>query len=149
VFGIGALALEAADAEPDEPVTFDVDGNITSGGTFELVPGLQANLVVPSDAITVIMSSGGLTTSAGSAEEYTAADIGLSIDGRPINGFTRVAAQPPSGLASWNLHSALPLSAGAHTIAVKARPVLGSVDGSVSGVMSPTRGTLTVMFLKR
>jgi len=126
--------------------------------TQTLIPGLTQTVTVPSGASVYVSSVGSLQTASATANALSAVDVFLVIDGNIVanGGYQRVVAMnTASGLslpASWSLSQVLALSAGSHTIAVRAVGVslAGAVDATVSGNnTSPNQGTLNVVIIRQ
>lgn len=126
--------------------------------TQTLIPGLTQTITVPSGASVYVSSVGSLQTASATASALSAVDVFLVIDGTIVanGGYQRVVAMnTASGSsvpASWSLSQVVALSAGSHTIAVRAVGVNlgGAVDATVSGNnTSPNQGTLNVVIIRQ
>ncbi len=137
-----------------------------------LVPGLSTALTVPSGALVLVSSDGGVqANSSSTSNNATTVDIALYVDGAPLaqGGSQRISALNVSGarpgVFPWSFQLLVAgLSAGPHTFSVLAAPA-GSAGGGnvgpgtdpgstigarVSGTTPATgQGELTVVILKQ
>lgn len=127
----------------------------TSGQTT--IPGLTTNISVPNAAVVYVSTNGGISTTSASSSGLSVVDIFLIVDGAIVanGGYQRVVAANTAGIANntqaWSTSLVVPVSAGMHTIAVRALGVnvAGAVDATVSGNnTSANQGTLSVIVLK-
>jgi hypothetical protein len=130
--------------------------NVTSSVvTFTLIPGLTQTIDVPADSVLIILSDGGIQTTSATSGGASVVDLALYIDGAQHagGGYRRVTAANNTGItsgmtATWSLSVATVLSAGQHTIELRARYILGST-AIVSGNTTPLQGALTVAAIKQ
>jgi len=130
-----------------------LSGTVT---TFTAVPGLTQTLTVPTGHVALIMTEGGVQSSATLTTEAAAVDVSLFLDGAQFvnGGYQRLIAPAAESVTAtienWKLTIATPIAAGSHTFDVRVLPVPGSVDMTVSGTnASVLQGTLTVLLLKQ
>jgi hypothetical protein len=130
---------------------------VTSGvTTFTVIPGLTQTITVPENCRVLITTDGGMNTTSTVATAISSVDIAIFIDGSfPTNGgYRRVSAFNPSSTAinstgvGWSLTTIQNLSAGSHTIDVRALYAIGS-NASVSSNNSNSRqGALYITIIK-
>ncbi|HEV3214512.1 MAG TPA: hypothetical protein VGZ27_02250 [Vicinamibacterales bacterium] len=119
------------------------------------VPGLWANITVPSNSVVVFSTDGGIVNN-GVAGDFVQVDLYLIVDGVML-GKSQVGIENGNFLRSghWSFSTVATLSAGAHTVHVDAM-----LSDCNAGNSSPyafvggtpdagTRGTLTAMVLKQ
>lgn len=126
--------------------------NLTSKETnFTLVPGLTQTINVPADSRIILTTDGGIYSS-GAVNTFSVADVGIFIDGALVSVRRIVIGNNPlpQSIGNWSLSLAQTLSAGSHTIEVRARSGLkGSENATVSSDSDPLlRGQLTVSVIK-
>ena len=122
-----------------------------SAGSYTLVPGLLLTVNVPAGSIVLIATEGGIETN---STTYQSVDVALFIDNLgPLGPFRRftLVSSPYQPVSYWSMSVAGELSAGSHTIEVRARnvnvvPGTASVSGDSS---SPRLGLLRVMVIKK
>jgi hypothetical protein len=130
---------------------------VTQTSTITTVPGLTQTFTVPAGAFVYVSSNGGLINAVNTANAFSATDIYLTVDGTVVsNGFynrieclNTATAQP--GSCQWSFSGVVAMTAGSHTIAVKAVGASspGGVDSVVSGNnTSPSQGDLSFVILK-
>jgi hypothetical protein len=126
----------------------------TTGPT--LVPGVQATIDVPADAVVFISADGGLQTTTTAANGFSAVEFALSVDGLvvPHGGIKRVIATNPAlvptPIENWSMAQTVHLSAGLHLVEVVVRGLSGGSDGIVGGDDSMvTQAELAVLILKQ
>ncbi|OFY82806.1 MAG: hypothetical protein A3F72_01605 [Bacteroidetes bacterium RIFCSPLOWO2_12_FULL_35_15] len=127
----------------------------SSTTTFTLIPGLTQTITVPSNSVLEIYTDGGVQTSSNASSGVSIVDISIFIDGTvAANGaYRRVIAANTSGSGSQLINYAMGksalLSAGSHTIDVRAKYFSGStayVSGDNTTVL---QGTLKITILKK
>lgn len=129
---------------------------ISSLGTWTLVPGLSQTINVPANTVLYISTDGGFQTTSTTASQYSTSDIAIFIDGAlPANGgFKRVTAlNGPAGsignaLAFWSMSVGTTLTAGSHTIEVKVKGVNGQIYNVSGDNTTTTQGALHTLILK-
>ena len=129
----------------------------TTTTTFTTIPGLTATLTIPSNSFVMIYTDGTFNTNSTSSTGYSTLDFAIFIDGAyPTNGgYTRVTASNPGANATvantgnqWTLTSFQALSAGSHTIDVRAIYTAG-VSANVSSANTAARqGSLHVLIIR-
>lgn len=119
--------------------------------TYTVVPGLTQTITVPSGAMVFVSTNGGVQT-VGTGTAYGIADFAIHVDGTVSNAKQLVVSANTTGLGNmldnWSFSTALNLSAGTHTIDLRAKDGNGTADINVSGTDPLIRGTLTVLILK-
>jgi hypothetical protein len=127
---------------------------------YQLIPGLTQNITVPSNCSVYVFSTGGMQNSNGTNNSFTI-DVALHVDGvGPLtNGsFRRITTTNPNTLNSawtsaiWSMGALLNLTAGNHTIDVRAiyrNTSAGGMSGLVSSDLTLNRqGELYIMIIK-
>jgi collagen triple helix repeat protein len=137
VFGTGALTMTTTQA-------------------FTTLPGMSTTINVPSGALVVLHSDGGIQTTSGSTTGFTVIDVAFAIDGvlLPNGGYKRViAANNPSfvnTLASWGMSAVTTVAPGSHTFSILAMGAGGNANATVSGDgASVNQGALSVVLVKQ
>lgn len=119
--------------------------------TYTLIPGLSQTITVPANAKVYVSTNGGFQNS-GIGTSYAAADFAIYVDGVASSIQRRVIAANSSSLgqiiSQWTLSGVFNLSAGSHTIQVRARDAGGTADGNVGGTSDLIKGNLTVLIIK-
>jgi hypothetical protein len=122
---------------------------VTAATNYSLIPGLTVTVSVPAYATVHVQTNGGLQcTAAGTA--YSAVDIAVFVDGSITNAQRRVVAANTTAvgqiIANWSFGRVIPVSAGTHTIEVRAAGAdAGMATANVSSSSSPQlQGVLTV-----
>lgn len=138
----------------DAVTTYGTAG-VTVTAPFTTLPGLTQTITVPTNSAIYVEANGGAMTSSTATAGASVVDVAVYVDDNLVsNGlFRRVACANTTGLiqmiCSWSMAGVVPLSAGSHTITVRARLVSGQ-SAVVSGDANDTRqGALTVITLKR
>lgn len=122
--------------------------------TFTLVPGLTQTLTIPANSIVYISTDGGVSTTSVASNGYSGVDIAIYIDGAILSngGYKRIYVLNNGGLVGnfgfWSMSLAQSLSAGSHTIAVRAAYIAGSTATVSGNNLSVLQGELTVTILK-
>ena len=130
--------------------------NVTSSTTtFTVIPGLTQRITVPSTSVLEIYTDGSVETSSTSSSGVSSVDISIFIDGVvAANGaYKRIIAANTSGsgqnITNYAMGKSATLTAGSHTIDVRAKYFSGStayVSGDNTTVM---QGLLRVTILKK
>lgn len=119
--------------------------------SYTLIPGLTQTITVPANAKVYVSTNGGFQNT-GTGTSYAVADFSIYVDGNPSNVQRQVVAANSSALgqimSQWTLSGVFNLSAGSHTIQVRARDAGGTADGNVSGLDNLIRGNLSVIIIK-
>jgi hypothetical protein len=156
----GTVTCEADDATSGQDAT-TVFGTgsltVTTATPGTLIPGLTQTVTVPTSADTFITTDGGAVTTSASTTGFSTFDVFLFVDGALVanGGFQRLYCANTGGVTNigcrWSISQAMTLTAGSHTIAVRAIGLFGGgSDATVSGnSTTPNQGELTVMFLKQ
>ena len=126
-----------------------------SSTSYTLIPGLSQTITVPSNAKVYVHTYGGMQTN-GTGTAYGIGDFAIFVDGA-INGSggqQRVVSANTQGLANmidnWSFGKTYSLSAGTHTIEVRAKDGGGSADLNVSSGSSPLiQGVLSVVIINQ
>lgn len=120
--------------------------------TYQVIPGLTQNITVPANAKVFVHTYGGCQA-VGTGTNYAIADFAIYVDGNLVGagGQQQVVAANTSGLANmldtWSLAKTYTLSAGAHTVEVRAKDGGGSLDMNVSGTNGLIQGVLSVLII--
>jgi hypothetical protein len=131
----------------------------SSSTTYTLIPGLTQTITVPANCKVYIATDGGASNNL-SGSGFALANIGIHIDGAlPTNGGVQpVVCANSASLAgmsgTWGISLVTTLSAGSHTITVRAKTAQTNVIGTpvlfVSSDNTLTRqGSLTVGILRQ
>jgi hypothetical protein len=127
----------------------------SSTSTYSAIPGLATTITVPADAIVLINSSGGVSVNGTSSGDEAQVEVALFIDnlevaqGSPQRLTIDNRGSVDNGTATWAYSQARVLSAGTHTIEVRARRAVDLDGALVSGDDNSYRqGMLTVVILK-
>jgi len=138
--------------------TFGTGSVTLSAGTstFTVIPGLSTTITVPDGAFVYLASDGGVTTTATTADSGSIVDVVLVADNAllPNGGYAQLVAAnsttiPSNMTVRWNLSAVTFLSAGTHTIDVRA-VVRSGADALVSGDNTTIeQGSLSVLILKQ
>lgn len=133
VFSTGQLVLTAAVA------------------TYTLIPGLTQTITVPANAKVYVSTNGGFQN-AGAGTTYAAADFAIYVDGAASSVQRQVVAANTTGIgqimSQWTLSGVFALTAGSHTIQVRAKDAGGTASSNVAGTNDLIKGNLTVMIIK-
>jgi hypothetical protein len=129
---------------------------IGSTATFVIVPGLTQTVTVPANSVLYISTDGGILTTSTAATGFSIVDVVIFVDGAVISdaSFHRVIAANTTGIVTmieyWSAANVRTLSAGSHTIDVRAAFAGGSAAAQVSGdASSVLQGQLSVVILKK
>lgn len=118
--------------------------------SYTLIPGLTQTITVPTNAKVYVSTNGGFQN-AGTGTSYAVGDFAIYIDGTASNVQRQVVAANSSALgqimSQWTLSGVFNLSAGSHTIQVRARDAGGTADGNVAGSDNLIRGNLSVIII--
>ncbi len=118
--------------------------------TYTLIPGLTQTITVPANAKVYVSTNGGFQNS-GTGTSYAVADFAIYIDGAASSIQRQVVAanSPALGqiMSQWTLSGVFNLSAGSHTIQVRARDAGGNADANVGGTNDLIKGNLTVIIV--
>lgn len=119
--------------------------------TYTLIPGLTQTITVPANAKVFVSTNGGFQNAATGVSHATA-DFAIFIDGTASSVQRQVVAANTTGLgqimSQWTLSGSFSLSAGSHTIQVRARDGGGTADGNAGGSSDLIKGNLTVLIIK-
>jgi hypothetical protein len=120
---------------------------LTAPAAFTVIPGLTKAVTVPTNAVVYVSTDGGII---GSASASGSVDIQMFVDG--------VALGPPSfrrfnlgtsEIANWSMANTLTLSAGPHTVDVRAGQVSGTAPTVSGNSGTVLQGQLSLVTLKR
>lgn len=118
--------------------------------SYTLIPGLTQTITVPANAKVYVSTNGGFQN-AGTGTSYAIADFAIYIDGAASTVQRQVVAanSPALGqiISQWMLSGVFNLSAGSHTIQVRARDAGGTADANVGGTNDLIKGNLTVIIV--
>jgi hypothetical protein len=124
-------------------------GSLTTTTSFQVVPGLTQTVTVPAAAKVVVMTDGGLSSTAASAATI---DVALQVDSVTVAGgnYKRLtsATTAVADYVYWSFSGVPTVGAGSHTFAVVAKTSSGSNAVVSAGGGNVLQGALTVMFLK-
>ncbi|AEA43610.1 collagen-like triple helix repeat-containing protein [Fluviicola taffensis] len=119
--------------------------------TYTLIPGLTQTITVPANAKVYVSTNGGFQN-AGTGTTYAAANFAIYLDGTASSIQRQVVAANTTGIgqimSQWTLSGVFSLTAGSHTIEVRARDAGGTADANVAGTNDLIKGNLTVMIIK-
>jgi hypothetical protein len=119
--------------------------------SYTLIPGMTQTVTVPSGAKVFIAANGAFqNVSAGSV--YAAGDVAIYIDGAPAMQRRIIASNTPAlgaFMTQWALSGVFPLSAGSHTIQVRARDAGGTADGNLGGSDELIKANLSVLVINQ
>lgn len=123
--------------------------------SYTLIPGLSQTITVPANAKVYVSTYGGVQTN-GTGTTYGIGDFAIFVDG-VINGSggqQRIVSANTSGLANmidnWSFGKTYNLSAGTHTIEVRAKDGGGTADLNVSSGSAPLiQGVLSVVIINQ
>ncbi len=130
---------------------------VTPATANTLIPGLTTTVTVPSNAVVLLLTDRGLTTTSASTTGLSVVGVALYVDGAivPSGGYQRVVEANTGGYtsmtSSWSLSYVVTVSAGSHTLSVRATGVgaSGASNANVSGdATSANQGSLRVVLLK-
>lgn len=148
--GSGTSGQDASDAYGTGQIVMTV-----SSTAYTLIPGLSQTITVPANAKVYVSTYGGVQT-IGTGTAYGIADIGIHVDGNLVGsgGQQRVVSANTSGLGNmidkWAISKTYTLSAGTHTIDVRAKDGGGSADIAVSSGTSPLiQGVLSIIIINQ
>lgn len=127
----------------------------SSTTTYTQIPGLTTTVNVPANSTVHIHTDGGIQSTGATSSTYSVVDVAIFIDGVVVTngGQRRIAIANTSSLAqligNWSMDHTANLSAGNHTIAVKAvSGAPGSSSANVSSGSAPQlMGVLSVEIL--
>ncbi len=126
---------------------------VTSATNYTVIPGLSVTVNVPASSKLHIDTNGGVQCT-GLGNAYSVVDVAIFVDGSITNAQRRVVAANTVGvaqmLASWSFGRFFFLTAGSHTIDVRAQGVdPAAATANVSSAGAPQlQGVLTVTALK-
>ena len=175
----GTVTVTNTSGTPSQAASFDSTGKLVAGlgqTTYKLygnaslplsnattayfvVPGLSQTFTVPSNCSVYVSSTGGIGNTNGSNYTFTSY-VGIFVDGslQTDGGFNHINTMNPNTInvaftnTVWSLSSILNLSAGSHTIDIRARYVNTSTaaqGSTVSGISgNPRQGELYIMIIK-
>lgn len=130
--------------------------NITPSTAFTQVPNMSLSITVPTTSFVFIASEGGVQSTSSSTSGFSLVDVALFVDGGTVSngGYVRVSAVNTGGLVqnvnNWSLHVVTTLSAGTHTLSIRAVGTGIGSDATVGGnSSSPYQGTLSALILKQ
>lgn len=119
--------------------------------SYTLIPGLTQTITVPANAKVYVSTNGGFQN-AGTGTSHATADFAIYIDGVATSVQRQVVAANTTALgqimSQWTLSGVFPLSAGSHTIQVRARDAGGTADANVGGTNDLIKGNLSVIIIK-
>ena len=129
---------------------------IAPGPAVITLPELSQTVTVPSNSVVYICTDGGVATTSSATNGFSVVDVRIGIDGAPsANGaYRRVVAanttpQFTQNIANWSFAVPVQLSAGLHTIDVRAKGIAGSNAIVSGGNASVLQGQLTIVILNR
>jgi len=162
----GTVTVTNTSGTPSQAASFDSTGKLVAGlgqttftafgsatlsvtsavTTFTVLPGVTQTITVPENCKLLITANGGMNTTSTVTTSIAVVDIAIFIDGAyPTNGgYIKIGAHNPSSTAvnntglPWSITTIQNLSAGSHTIDVRAVYSNGSTS-SVSGSNTTAR----------
>ena len=172
----GTVTVTNTSGTPSQAASFDSTGKLVAGlgqttftafgsatlsvtsavTTFTVLPGVTQTITVPENCKLLITANGGMNTTSTTTTSIAVVDIAIFIDGAyPTNGgYIKIGAHNPSSTAvnntglPWSITTIQNLSAGSHTIDVRAVYSNGSTS-SVSGNNTTARqGGLYITIIK-
>ena len=172
----GTVTVTNTSGTPSQAASFDSTGKLVAGlgqttftafgsatlsvtsavTTFTVLPGVTQTITVPENCKLLITANGGMNTTSTTTTSIAVVDIAIFIDGAyPTNGgYIKIGAHNPSSTAvnntglPWSITTIQNLSAGSHTIDVRAVYSNGSTS-SVSGSNTTARqGGLYITIIK-
>ncbi len=133
--------------------------------TYTLVPGLTTTISVPASSSVQISTDGLASNNVSDASFYVACNVAIFIDGSAVtnggirqvlcaNFYSHLYANLVGVSAPWSMSITTSLSAGSHTIEVRAKYAQSNLTGSNLIVVSSSnssvlQGTLSVVVLKQ
>jgi hypothetical protein len=126
-----------------------------STSTWTLIPGLTQTISVPSSSILYIATDGGVAVSTTTTTAYSAVSISLYVDGVAVapGGYRRVVASNTTSLGNmsttWSMSLSKTLTAGTHTIEVRAALSQGSTAWVSGDGTSILQGEMSVLIVKQ
>ena len=110
--------------------------DFAANGASTVVPGLTQTLTIPAASNIMITTNGGILTQAVAADGFSSVEIAISIDGALLTdgGYQRVVSVNTGAIVipgNWSMSVGGSLTAGSHTIAVRA---IGTNTGSATTV---------------
>jgi hypothetical protein len=123
-------------------------GPLTSPGAFTQVPNLALTLNVPASSLLYVSTDGGVLATGGLA----VIDVALYVDGVQTNLLrrTQCGTDPLDVYCDWSMATTMTLSAGIHTLSVRAVQSSGAGTATVGGATgSGTQGQLTALIIKQ
>jgi hypothetical protein len=136
-------------------VTVFGTATISPGAAFVVIPNLTTTVNVPANAVVLISTDGGVSTTSAVTTGVSRVDIALHVDGAllPDGGYRRVIAQNTGGsvttIENYAMSARLVLPAGNHTFDVRAALQSGSPANVGGNNASVLQGQLTVTILKQ
>ncbi len=124
----------------------------TAMTTYTLVPGLTQTITVPTNAKVYISSDGGFQN-ANTGVNHGVADFAIFIDGTASTLQRRVPAANSASLgqiiAQWSLSSVFNMTAGSHTIQLRAKYAEGTAQLNIgSATADLIKGNLSILIIK-
>lgn len=134
-------------------ITVYSTNSLSSPTSFTLIPGLTQTITVPANSLVFITTNGAIQNATTSVN-VAATDIAVYVD-NAINANFQQRVAIPNAIAgnnfinNWTISGIVPLTAGTHTIAVRAQNVSGSAATQIAGTNALVKGQLTVIILKQ
>ena len=127
---------------------------VTPSSDFQTVPGLDTTVDVPANSFVYLSLNGGMRLPNFGADDLLVAFVGIYVDGNPLfaGGFqsVRVTGTSYQAPAYYSMGTLVPLSAGTHTISVKARGLGGNQNGVIGGDSgTSTNAGLSILVLRQ
>ena len=124
----------------------------TAMTTYTLVPGLTQTITVPANAKVYISSDGGFQN-ANTGVNHGVADFAIFIDGTASTLQRRVPAANSASLgqiiAQWSLSSVFNMTAGSHTIQLRAKYAEGTAQLNIGSASADLiKGNLSILIIK-
>ena len=126
-------------------MTFGSGGSVPAGAS-SVAPGMTQTVTVPANSLVLISAGGTITCDSASDNGYSVVNVDVLVDAQLVPGLgSGVDPANTPGLhfrfQPWSIAGTVPLSAGQHTISVRA-----TVNSGGAGIFL-SRGNLTVTIL--
>jgi hypothetical protein len=135
-------------------VTSTAELTVSPGAEFQVVPGLDTTVDVPANSFVYLSLNGGMRMPTGGVDDALNAYVSIFVDGTSLSASTSRevrAAFSGSGVpVYYSMATLVTLSAGTHTVTVKARGLAGSQDAIIGGDSGTvTHAALSMLVLKQ
>jgi hypothetical protein len=123
-------------------------GPVVAPAFFTALPGLSMTITLTTDTVVYITTDGGVQVTGGSA----VIDLAVYVDGISVPPTRRISSSgaPDDQYESWSLGGSISLTAGSHTITVRAIQSSGAGTATVGGATgSGQQGQLTTLIINQ